>query len=386
MITGNDKAAVKDALRACTAISEGDFEARILNITATGEVGELMHAINLVIDRADAYIRESKACLDYVCKNQYFRLIAQKGMVGAFADAAGSINAATHRIKEKNEEFGGIADDFENKMKTVVESVSTAMGDLQTVTETVDRTSSAANEQSVTVAAGAEEASANMSGVATATEQLTGAIGEINRQVVHSSETVSEAVDKVEMMSHQVQSLAGASEKISQVVQLINEIAGQTNLLALNATIEAARAGDSGKGFAVVASEVKALASQTEKATGDIGAQIADIQSATSLSVSANEEISETILRVKEIATTIASAVEEQSAATQEIARNVEQAAMGTADVSASIDGVQKSTEETRQAATVVHGSVEQLTQQKDVLESLRTEMTDFIGELRKVG
>ncbi len=386
MITGNDKAAVKDALRACTAISEGDFEARILNITATGEVGELMHAINLVIDRADAYIRESKACLDYVCKNQYFRLIAQKGMVGAFADAAGSINAATHRIKEKNEEFGGIADDFENKMKTVVESVSTAMGDLQTVTETVDRTSSAANEQSVTVAAGAEEASANMSGVATTTEQLTGAIGEINRQVVHSSETVSEAVDKVEMMSHQVQSLAGASEKISQVVQLINEIAGQTNLLALNATIEAARAGDSGKGFAVVASEVKALASQTEKATGDIGAQIADIQSATSLSVSANEEISETILRVKEIATTIASAVEEQSAATQEIARNVEQAAMGTADVSASIDGVQKSTEETRQAATVVHGSVEQLTQQKDVLESLRTEMTDFIGELRKVG
>ena len=114
------------------------------------------------------------------------------------------------------------------------------------------------------------------------------------------------------------------------MVELINTIAGQTNLLALNATIEAARAGDAGRGFAVVASEVKALAEQTAKATDEISQQISGIQAATQDSVAAIKEIGSPSARCREIASTIASAVEEQGAATQEISRNVQQAAQGT--------------------------------------------------------
>src|SRR5207253_6149568 len=141
-----------------------------------------------------------------------------------------------------------------------------------------------------------------------------------------------------------VQGLAKAAQRIGDVVELINTIAGQTNLLALNATIEAARAGEAGRGFAVVASEVKALAEQTAKATGEISQQITGIQAATQDSVAAIKEIGDTIGRMSEIASTIASAVQEQGMATQEISRNVQQAAHGTRQVSSNITDVQRGT------------------------------------------
>ena len=145
--------------------------------------------------------------------------------------------------------------------------------------------------------------------------------------------------------------MAEAAQKIGDVVKLINDIAGQTNLLALNATIEAARAGEAGKGFAVVASEVKSLANQTAKATEDISAQIKSIQSATGGAVQAIGGIGQTIGRISEIATTIASAVEEQGAATQEIARNVQQASAGTNEVSSNIVNVTQAATETGAAS-----------------------------------
>src|SRR5690606_41209346 len=136
-----------------------------------------------------------------------------------------------------------------------------------------------------------------------------------------------------------VESLVDAAQKIGDVVKLIQAIAEQTNLLALNATIEAARAGEAGKGFAVVAGEVKSLATQTARATEEIAAQIAAIQAATGDAVKAIGEIGATIKEIAQIATTIAGAVEQQGAATQEIARNVQQAAAGTRAVSSNIAG-----------------------------------------------
>ena len=267
-------------------------------------------------------------------------------------------------------------------MSTVTGSVE----ELEGTAKTVARISAEANEQSVTAAAGAEEASANMQGVATATEELTSAIGEINRRVVDSAELAGDAVEKASSMNEQMKCLSDASEKIGVVVQLINDIAEQTNLLALNATIEAARAGDAGKGFAVVAQEVKALAGQTAKATDEISSQVSEIQAAMQKAVTGNEAISSTISSVNEISASIASAVEEQSAATQEIARNVEESASGTQDVSTSIVNVSQAADETQQAASKVLTASTALSEQGDVLNGLRSEMAAFLVELRKTG
>ena len=193
-----------------------------------------------------------------------------------------------------------------------------------------------------------------MQSVASATEQMASSVNEISRQVQESARMAGEAVDQARTTNDRVGELSKAAARIGDVVELINTIAGQTNLLALNATIEAARAGEAGRGFAVVASEVKALAEQTAKATGEIGQQITGIQAATQDSVNAIKEISGTIERLSEISSTIAAAVEEQGAATQEISRNVQQAAHGTQQVSSNITDVQRGATETGSASSQV--------------------------------
>jgi methyl-accepting chemotaxis protein len=192
--------------------------------------------------------------------------------------------------------------------------------------------------------------SVNVQTVATATEELSAAGGEIGRQVSGSATVARKAVEEAERTNATVQQLALRAQRIGEVIGLIHSIAGQTNLLALNATIEAARAGDAGKGFAVVASEVKSLATQTAKAAEEIAAQVADIQGSTGEAVKAIHGIAGTIENISQIATTIASATEQQSAATHEIARNVQEAARGTQEVSGNIAGV-------TQASTAVNGA-----------------------------
>jgi len=158
---------------------------------------------------------------------------------------------------------------------------------------------------------------------------MAASIQEISRQVGRSSEIASKAVQEAQQTTGAVRSLADAAGRINGVVSLIKEIANQTNLLALNATIEAARAGDAGKGFTVVASEVKALASQTARATEEIARQIASVQTATQGTVAAIEGVGHTIAAINEIAASVASAIEEQTATTGEITRNVQQGGAG---------------------------------------------------------
>ncbi len=386
MFSALSKGSLRKAISVCKAVAAGDFEARISNITEVGEAAELMHAINLMIDRTDAYLRESKACLDYVSRNQHFRRIEEKGMLGSFAQASASINSATEAIRDRHDNFRELAENFEARLQEIVDAVSSSTATLEGVAEDVSKASSQASEQSLAVAAGAEEASGNMQNVSAATEELTGSIGEINRQVMSAADVASSAVAKSETMSQQINSLADVSSRIGDVVKMINDIAAQTNLLALNATIEAARAGEAGRGFAIVAQEVKILASQTAGATEEIGAQIAGLQQATSDAVFANREISEAIVKVSEISTAIASAVEEQSAATGEIARNVEEAASGTANVTYGISQVSEATQSTQTVAAKVLDASSKLSEQEGELHRIREEMKTFLLQATKVG
>jgi methyl-accepting chemotaxis protein len=217
-----------------------------------------------------------------------------------------------------------LADDFENAVGEIAETVSSASTELEGFAGTLTTTADHAQELATMVAAASEEASTNVQSVASATEEMASSVNEISRQVQESARMASEAVDQARTTNDRIGELSKAAVRIGDVVELINTIAGQTNLLALNATIEAARAGEAGRGFAVVASEVKALAEQTAKATGEIGQQVGSIQGATQESVGAIREISGTIERLSEISSAIAAAVEEQGAATQEISRNVQ--------------------------------------------------------------
>jgi methyl-accepting chemotaxis protein len=273
-----------------------------------------------------------------------------------------------------------MADDFEGAVGEIVETVSSASTELEASASTLTSTAVRSQELATMVAAASEEASTNVQSVASATEELTSSVNEISRQVQESARMANEAVDQARATNDRVGELSKAAARIGDVVELINTIAGQTNLLALNATIEAARAGEAGRGFAVVASEVKALAEQTAKATGEIGQQIAGIQSATQESVGAIKEISGTIERLSEISSTIAAAVEEQGAATQEISRNVQQAAQGTMQVSSHISDVQHGSSETGSASSQVLSAAQSLSGESN---RLKLEVGKFLNSVR---
>ncbi|MCX7321122.1 MAG: methyl-accepting chemotaxis protein [Hyphomicrobiales bacterium] len=294
------------------------------------------------------------------------------------ADQAAAVDAEA-KI-ERGRRVDQITRDFETMIGEVVETVSSASTELEASAVTLTATAERAQELTTSVAAASEQASTNVQSVASATEQMASSVNEISRQVQESANIAGQAVHQAQVTNDRVSELATAAARIGDVVELINNIAGQTNLLALNATIEAARAGEAGRGFAVVASEVKALAEQTAKATGEISTQISGIQAATQESVGAIKEIGDTIGRMSEIASTIASAVEEQGAATQEISRNVQQAAQGTMQVSANITDVQRGASETGSASSQVLSAAQSLSSDST---RLKVEVSNFLNAVR---
>ena len=259
---------------------------------------------------------------------------------------------------------------FETAIATVVGSVAAAATELQSTAQSMAGVSEESSRKSATVATASAQASRNVQTVAAAAEQLTASIHEINLQVAAATSIIADGVRQTADSNEQVQGLAANAEKIGDVVRIISGIAGQTNLLALNATIEAARAGEAGKGFAVVASEVKALATQTARATEEIAAQITAIQDATRLAAQSIQGVTQTIDRVSATATAIAAAVEEQGAATQEISRNVLEAAAGTGEVSASIAGASEAARQAGEAATHVLTASQELSENGETLKA----------------
>ena len=282
--------------------------------------------------------------------------------------------------EERRQGMLDMADNFEASVKGVVDMVASASTEMESTAKAMTAAADNASGRAATVASASEQASVNVQTVASASEELAASVQEIATQVSTSADVAKEAVNAAESATSQVQGLVEASQKIGEVVDLINDIASQTNLLALNATIEAARAGDAGKGFAVVASEVKNLATQTAKATEEIAAQINGIQGATGEAVEAIEGITKTIGQVSEISGSIAAAVEEQGAATGEISRNAQEAASGTQQVNSNIGEVNQSVTETGQSSGEVLTAAQDMSRNS---ETLRGEVDKFLAEVR---
>ncbi|WP_027577583.1 methyl-accepting chemotaxis protein [Bradyrhizobium sp. WSM1743] len=293
---------------------------------------------------------------------------------------AEQLEAKTQSEAEKRRGFAALADNFEANIRDVVSTVSAAAVEMEHTSRSMSAIVAQSREQTRTVSSASALASANVQTVAAAAEELSSSMTEISRRLAHATAVVGKAASDGRQSNARVQSLADAAQKIGDVVSFINGIAGQTNLLALNATIEAARAGEAGRGFAVVASEVKALATQTAKATEEIGAQVTAVQGETAGAVDGIQSICTTIQQVDEISSAIAAAVGQQGTATQEIAQNVQQAAARTGEVSQNIAGVTDGIAATGTAAEEVLGSAIELSKQS---QRLRDEVDRFLAQIR---
>jgi len=376
--------ALQKATETCQRAAKGDFEARAVGIEHLGNAVPFLNALNRVLDLADAFIRESSASLEHASMGNYERPFLTAGMTGAFGRGAETINAARLGMKKLTEEAAAekhrLADSFDATVSKIVDAVASASTELEATASAMISLSDDTQRRAGIVAAASEEASSSTQTVAAAAEELSASVTEIGRQVTVSSEIVATAENEARRTNQTVAALSVSAHQIEDVVLLIRAIAGQTNLLALNATIEAARAGEAGKGFAVVAAEVKNLASQTAKATEQITGQIAQIQARTAETEQAIKAITETVGRINGISTSIAGAVEQQAAATDEISRNVQQAAAGARDVTEHITSVSSVASEASRAASDVGTSAKDLSKQA---ENLRRTVGEFLVSVR---
>ena len=343
---------LKSAIATMNRLAQGDLSVETPQPRRRDEIGEIMMAL--------AVFKSSGLEIERMRREQH----------EAEAQAAALRKAEMQRL----------ADEFEAAVGHIVEVVSAASAELEASASSLSANADHAESLATIVAAASEEASTNVQSVASATEEMSSSVDEIGRQVHDSANIAHQAVEQAKSTNASVAELSEMAARIGDVIELINSIAGQTNLLALNATIEAARAGDAGRGFAVVASEVKALAEQTAKATGEIGSQISGIQAATQQSVGAIHDISSTIAKMSEIASTVALAVEQQGEATLEISRNIQQAAQGTQQVSEKIVEVQQGASETGQASSQVHSAAQRLSAES---ERLKSEVSNFLRTVR---
>jgi methyl-accepting chemotaxis protein len=279
-------------------------------------------------------------------------------------DEIGEMSAALDDVLES------LTDSF-RQMDDNAEALSAASTELSAVSSRMSEASVQAASQTDLVAAAADQVSHNVQTVAAGTEEMTASIRDIARSATDAADVAGRAVVAAQATTATVAKLGDSSSEVGSVIKVINSIAEQTNLLALNATIEAARAGEAGKGFAVVANEVKELAHETARATEDIIRRIQAIQADTGEAVGAIGEISEIIAQISDTQTTIASAVEEQTATTNEMSRNITEAAAGSTDIAETITGVARAATENTAAVSSTSEAAENLARMAAGMQTL---------------
>jgi methyl-accepting chemotaxis protein len=328
-------------------LADGDLTTEIPAADRTDEVGQMAQAL-LVFRRNAQAARDLQAAHDAAHTTKERRQAAMDRHTQDFGASAAGVMASLARSAE-------------TMRRTAAE---------MTVAAQQTRASAAR------AADGAATSTGNLSAVAAAAEEMSASIHEISHQTARATQAVAGAAERVAATDAKVASMAVAADRVGDVVKLITEIAGRTNLLALNATIEAARAGEAGKGFAVVAGEVKALATQTAKATGDISAQILAIRAATGEAVAAVNGVSATIDEVTQVAAAIAAAVEQQAAVARDIAQSVQTVTEATRQAATAMQEVSAISENTDAASAIVLTGADEVGRDAD---TMRAEVTQFL-------
>jgi methyl-accepting chemotaxis protein len=294
--------------------------------------------------------------------------------------AAKELDTTRHgEIGELTRAFVRLSDHLHDALQSIARSahsLTAASAQLGTSSQQMSSSAEAASSQAAVVSEAAHQINQNVHSASAGTEQMTVSIAEIARSSGEAATVAHGAVGTAQSTSDAVTMLGTASAEIGDIIKVITSIAEQTNLLALNATIEAARAGEAGKGFAVVAGEVKELAKQTATATEDISGKITAIQASTEHVIGAIGEIAEVIVRINDIQSAIAAAVEEQTATTGELSRTISQTATGSEQIAGSISGVAT-------AAGEVNSNVSGIQQAADELGQLAGELDGLVGTFR---
>jgi methyl-accepting chemotaxis protein len=337
----------------------GDLSQRIDLAGKTGFFAKLSKGMNALVEVNEQVIKDTQRVLSAIAKGDLTATISADYQ-GVFEklknDANATVAQLTQVIAQVKNNAGAVSASSQQ-----LNAVNTQLGG------TAEETSSQANA----VSAAAEEVSTNIEGVATAAEEMTASVREVANNAAQAARVANEAVQLANQTDVTVRQLSTSSNDIGNVIKVITSIAEQTNLLALNATIEAARAGEAGKGFAVVANEVKELAKETAKATEEIGQKIATIQGDSSQAVDAIANINKIINQISDFQTTIASAVEQQTATTNEISRNVAEAAKGSGEIAQNITQVAQGTQSTLSGVTEAQSATDELARMAGELQRL---------------
>ncbi len=355
---------VRNIAEVTTAVAQGDLSKKI-TVEVKGEIQELKLTLNTMVDQLNLFASEVNRLAGEVVAGQLGGQAEVEGVAGTWQDLTDNVNLMAANLTEQVKQIAQVA-------IAVNRSSEELMAESQKMSSAAEQTAA----QAATVSASSEQVNANSQSVATGVEEMTASIKEIAKNATEAARVATSAVNTAETTNETITKLGQSSTEIGNVIKVITSIAQQTNLLALNATIEAARAGDAGKGFAVVANEVKELAKQTANATEDISLKIEAIQDDTKDSVEAIGLITGIINQINDIQNTIASAVEEQTATTNEISRNVNQAAKGSSEINHNIVNVAEAAQSTTDSANNTQKSATELSE-------TATELQELVGQFK---